>query len=161
MDYDINNSQLLNAGAIAYVTQGQGQDWRPISSAPHDGTVIEVRCTYGVAPWYGIYRWTDTRKLRDQNGQESEWKSEPSWVKVSDESSGFIEDSTFTWRPYSGRVSSYVDPTGGAQNSAAYWRGAVTAKYGLPLDSFEEQTKKNTEKNATTRRKGFWRWLFD
>lgn len=83
-------------------------DWQPMASAPRDGTAIEVRCTFGVAPWYGLYHWIDT-----PFGSR--------WAKVGDENSGFTEDSTFMWRPYGGASKSYVDPTGGAQETSDYW----------------------------------------
>lgn len=32
--------------------------WKRMASAPRDGTTVEMLETYGVAPWYGIFRWT-------------------------------------------------------------------------------------------------------
>ena len=31
--------------------------WRPINTAPRDGTVIEIKNNYGLAPWYDLFRW--------------------------------------------------------------------------------------------------------
>lgn len=131
--------QPLQTGAIYQRTMGASSDWRPIDTAPRDGTTIEVRCTYGVAPWFDLYHWTETpgtwacptdgTPCRAQSGR---------WTKVSDENSSFDPSGSFTWRPYSGAAANYIDPTGGAQSSAAYWRGAVAAKYGLPLNTFEK-----------------------
>lgn len=109
-----------------------------METAPRDGTVIEVRCTYGVAPWYGIYRWGDKITVV-QDGITHEMHGQPRWVKVGDECSGFLEDQTFSWRPVTGMVSSYVDPTGGRQDDPAYWRAAVARKYGLPESYFEQK----------------------
>lgn len=36
-------------------------DWRPVATAPRDGTIVEMLETYGIAPWYGIFRWTRER----------------------------------------------------------------------------------------------------
>lgn len=128
MDHDIND-----AGAFHATRMSQQNDWRPITEAPRNGTVIEIRCTYGVAPWFGLYRWI-TPPGR--------------WAKVGDDNFGFSEGPSFSWRPYHGVATEYVDPTGGAQDSMAYWRGAVAAKYGLPLNAFEEITEQNFSQSA-------------
>lgn len=100
-------------------------DWRSMDSAPRDGTVVEVMCTYGVAPWYGLYKWNGT-----------------GWYKAGDDRIGVGSESSLKWRPYHGDVTAYRDPTGGMQNDMAYWRGAVAAKHGLPLDHFEKDVAK-------------------
>ncbi len=119
----------MNSGHNVYFSNSQPNrdGWQPIATAPHDGTVVEVRCTYGVAPWYGIFRWT-----------KREWGDE-GWVRVGDERSGFSEDPSFSWRPYAGATSSYVDPTGGAQDRPEYWRRAAAVRSGLPPDYFEKR----------------------
>jgi hypothetical protein len=33
--------------------------WRPMSEAPRDGTVIEIRDAFGLLPTYSINRWAD------------------------------------------------------------------------------------------------------
>lgn len=114
-------------------TQMEVPDWRPIASAPRDGTIIEVRCTYGVAPWYGLYHWTE--KITVQ-GTVCDWQGtckpaqkttvhSPGWHKVGDDASGIAEDNSFMWRPYKGTAQGYVDPTGGAQDTDQYWRHAA------------------------------------
>lgn len=155
MDMDINNTNMLEAGAYFRQTMDQQQDWHPIGTAPKDGTVIEVRCTYGVAPWYGLFIWKEIVVLHDNNGESHEMRS-PGWKRVGDDSSSFEEGSSFTWRPYRGMTISYIDPTGGAQDSPAYWRGAAAASHGLPVDVFE----KSTQLNVDDQKRGFlWRLL--
>jgi hypothetical protein len=101
-----------------------GTNWAPMATAPRDGTVIELRCTYGVAPSYGLYAW------------DAEW---PWWKSVKDPRTGFMVDAetSLKWRPCVGDPAGYVDPTGGAQNDMAYWRGAAAASGGLDPDTFE------------------------
>lgn len=86
--------------------QPLGNGWQSMSTAPKDGTQVEICCTYGVAPWYGVYSW--------KNGR---------WSEVNDNSKGLTEDNSFHWRPYSnGKCpAEYIDPTGGAQNTRNYW----------------------------------------
>jgi hypothetical protein len=89
-------------------------DWKPMSTAPRDGTPIEIRCTYGIAPWYGLFIW----------GDDADYPGYPRWMKVGDESSGIQEGSAFQWREYSGNPAQYVDPTHGAQETKEYWQAA-------------------------------------
>ena len=94
--------------------------WQHMSSAPRDGTIIETRCTYGVAPWYGLHKWDGAR-----------------WVSP-DGLSGVTGESTLAWRPHNGDVAAYIDPTNGFQDDPKYWRQAVAVKYGLPKNHFEK-----------------------
>lgn len=103
-----------------------GGGWRPMSEAPRDGTVIEVRNSAGVAPHYALHSW------RDWNNFGHEWydfQSHPTFFDA--------DNSRFQWRPYSGDITAYVDPTNGAQDKMAYWRGASAAANGLSPDYFE------------------------
>jgi hypothetical protein len=150
MNADVGNQVMLQVGANFSLHRQHDGGWQPIDTAPKDGTIVEIRCTYGVAPWYGLYRWTKqvTMPVYEKHadgGYTSRMQTmdSPGWHKVGDESAGFSEDSSVTWRPYKGAELAYVDPTGGAQNSMAYWRGASAAKAGLPLDAFEADTKHN------------------
>jgi hypothetical protein len=164
MDFDVNNQAILSAGA-QYQSRMQNRavraadGWQPMTTAPRDGTVIEVINTYGVAPTYSLAKWTKERSAIGQNGDRMLFTTEqPEWVDAV-KGGGWISESSLQWRPYNGTVTSYVDPTGGAQDSPAYWRGAVAAKYGLPLDYFEKETARNVAKNSDAP-KGFWAWLF-
>ena len=31
--------------------------WQPISTAPRDGTIIGIKCSYGLDAWYGRHFW--------------------------------------------------------------------------------------------------------
>jgi hypothetical protein len=125
---------LMSAGLLiahAVCAQNSEEEWQPMSTAPRDGTVVELMNTYGVAPWYSIAKWT--RHIdgvptfygdKGQQGVTSMDMPEPHWVSL--DHNGFQDDAdTLHWRPYHGSVSHYVDPTGGAQNSNAYWLRAT------------------------------------
>ncbi len=131
-------ASLLSSTAVF----AQSTGWRDMASAPHDGTPIEIRNTYGVAPWFGLFRWTAVGHREDSdctfsqkdgrpfvncypNGHVTEYtKSEPSWEEVSRPGHFQLCDRSETchWRPYAGNVSAYTDPTGGAQFTSDYWR---------------------------------------
>jgi hypothetical protein len=128
------------------MTNIDGQQWLTMESAPRDGTIVEVRCTYGVAPWYGLYRWTNTNSPAAECGYE--------WTKATDSNMSVLDESCLMWRPYQGDVAAYVDPTGGAQDSGAYWRAAVAKKYGLPDDYFESRASQRPMLRRLTN------WLF-
>lgn len=101
--------------------------WLPMESAPRDGTTIEIRCTYGVAPWYGLFRWTDEMTC-EQDGKRHVLRGQPRWAGIPDDSMGFQEDHSFTWRAYGGNSAQYIDPTGGRQYDQDYWRAACAAE---------------------------------
>lgn len=133
-----NYPGALEMGAFHQRTMLLDSDgWRTMDSAPKDGTVIELKCTYGVAPWYGLYRWTATRTATLE-GETFTYETEPAWVKHGNDSSGVAAgDRDLRWRPAPAALETYVDPTGGLQEDMAYWRGAISRKYGYPLDHFE------------------------
>lgn len=145
MNADVGNTKMLRAGA--QFLRGDGINWQPMSTAPRDGTVVEIKNSYGVAPTYSLGKWTDEGLAHGRDGQMHPFKRDhASWFNIKS-GGGWISESSLSWRPYVGDVDSYVDPTGGAQNSMAYWRGAVAAKHGLPLDYFEKQTARNVKNN--------------
>ncbi len=125
-------------------------EWRSMSSAPRDGTFVELECTYGVAPWYCLARWTDEIVLAGKTTFKSH---QFSWQKPWPDNGGPFDEHSLRWRSYNGIVSSYIDPTGGQQNDAVYWRKAVARKYGLPEDHFEKYIKSDVDNEH---RPSFW-----
>ena len=87
--------------------------WKPLSTAPHDGTVVEILNTYGIAPTYGLFKYD--AKLQ--------------WVQVDVKDRGLSDGNCMYWRSYTGAIDKYVDPTGGKQNSVAYWCSAEHMYY--------------------------------
>lgn len=128
---DARTRELLKAGATAFVSRNDTSGWQKMDSAPRNGTVVELRNNYGVVPWYSISRWGN----------------ECTWSDVTREGHYQDDNKNLMWRPFAGRAEEYVDPTNGMQNEAAYWRGAVAQKYGLPIDHFEAQVKRNERAN--------------
>lgn len=139
MNMDIGRTEALVAGARSL--GDMSGNWLPMNTAPRDGSWVELKCSYGVAPWYCVARWTDEDVASSSDGPVPIKCSEKAWRKQ--EGGGPFDESSLLWRPYDGLPGSYVDPTGGLQNSGAYWRGALAAKYGLPLDSLERQAAQN------------------
>jgi hypothetical protein len=96
--------------------------WQPIVSAARDGTVIEIKNDYGIAPWYGLHKWVSGR----------------GWVSATDESSECGDGPWLTWRPYEGDPAQYTDPTNGAQESKEYWQAASGKNGGWVGDLFSK-----------------------
>lgn len=112
-------------------------------TAPRDGTYVELKCTYGVAPWYCVARWTDENLAITSGGGNVPIKtSSPRWVKP--EGGGPSDEGSLQWRPYHDAIDDYVDPTAGYQNDPQYWRTAVARKYALPDNYFEPKQKKSS-----------------
>ncbi len=78
--------------------------WSNIQDAPTDGTIIEIQNNWGVAPTFGLYQRVDGR-----------------WQNAHDKRSGVSDGPHLSWRPSKQAVGEYVDPTGGAQDTANYW----------------------------------------
>lgn len=116
-----------------------------IATAPRDGTIIEIKNTYGVAPSYALFRWSG--EIAWPDGRTT--TTSPYWQSVKDCRSGLDGEGPWaTWRPFIGDPSMYVDPTNGAQHTSEYWRGATAAKHGLPLDAFERIAAENARRNS-------------
>ena len=73
--------------------------WKPATSAPHDGTVVEMLETFSATPWYGLFKWS-----KDQSG-------EASWTNADNPQQGVVEDTCLYWRPYKDTGKPYVDPS--------------------------------------------------
>lgn len=90
--------------------------WQPMGAAPRDGTVVETMNVYGLAPSYGLAKWSTTLR-----GRESPL-SRPAWASVDRDGSYCDDESTLYWRPFTGNADNYVDPTQGAQETPEYWK---------------------------------------
>ncbi len=124
--------RALKIGAYFQRTQMTSlHDWMPMEHAPRDGSPIEIRCTFGVAPWYGVFAWNGDGWFRYGNTHSS----------VESDAKGNAP--FLSWRPLRTAPELYVDPTRGIQNDPAYWRGAMAAKVGLPIDALEKEAARN------------------
>lgn len=96
--------------------------WKPVATAPRDGTVVEMLETYGIAPWYGRFKWV-----------------KGDWISADDPNRGVHEDSCLFWRPLPkiAKGKPYVDPTNGQQNSTEYWCRAARKPYNKKKDACE------------------------
>jgi hypothetical protein len=95
--------------------------WKPLSTAPKDGSVVEILETRGYAPMYGLFRWGDFGGMQ-------------SWVSVKESNIGHSDTACAFWRPYTGNPRTYVDPTGGRQNTTKYWCDAERLRYDAKKD---------------------------
>lgn len=59
-----------------------GDGWLPLTSAPHDGTIVEIAETYGYTPWYDFYQFVDG-----------------GWKQASDHAYGLNGEKCGYWRP--------------------------------------------------------------
>lgn len=132
-------------------TLGGEMDWQGMDSAPRDGTAIELKCTYGVAPWFGLFRWTNEAHAHTSDGRlETFTDSHFGWRGVGQHAgSSASDEGHLQWRPHDGDAASYVDPTGGRQNDPAYWRAAAARSIGKPADYFEVAAARNARKTGT------------
>lgn len=103
-----STSSCSSAGAAI------NEEWKPIQDAPRDGTVIEVLETYGIAPWYGIYKWVELA------GPYSDDRTPRGhWMSAENDHTGVIENPCLFWRSYN-KTGKYIDPTNGAQDTVEY-----------------------------------------
>jgi len=111
------------SGIISWRGVASEDKWQPMWKAPRDGTVIEMRNSYGVMPWYGLFKWTDM--IASANDPTLHKIDQPRWASVTQQgmSQGEESEQHLTWRPAPTTAPrAYVDPTGGAQETPEYWR---------------------------------------
>jgi hypothetical protein len=65
------------------------REWRMMDTAPRDGTVVEIKCCYGLHPWYGFYHYGKETYLGNV------------WIRHKDPSHFIIHgaESSCYWRP--------------------------------------------------------------
>lgn len=121
------------AGTVAHaqtcdsIAASYGGNWQPVSTAPRDGTTVEMLETFGVAPWYGLFKWT----------------KDDGWMRADGSSQGVMENYCLFWRPYKpAPTTPYVDPTGGAQDKVAYWCAYMHIAYDPKTDACIDPTRK-------------------
>lgn len=111
----------------------QADDWRRIESAPKDGTVIEIQNSFGIRPWYGLFKWDNKMPITTYacNGEPStcsvvsvKTQNIPySWVQVNESGTALdmADIDYLRWRPYH-RHGAYVDPIMDLQTIPGYWQ---------------------------------------
>ena len=119
------------------ISAASSGEWKSVDSAPRDGTSVEMLETYGIAPWYGLFRWTtDEAAFEINTGKVMHFKNRtPSWQAVDNPGHSVVEDNCLFWRPYHGSGSAYVDSTRGAQQSVAYWCAYLHRAYDAKKDA--------------------------
>lgn len=85
-------------------------DWRNISSAPRNGSVIEIEIRVGRVPWRGLFHFS-------RHG----FGGGPQWYDATSPNSGLIDSPLLVWRPFSGVIAEYAPAN---PPVAATWEGA-------------------------------------
>jgi hypothetical protein len=145
------DTHTFMSGNDMHTTTNEEPDWRSMDSAPRDGTVIEIANSYGIRPWYDLYRWegpqpgeepaVGTIGTHTQDAAANHTHSFSSlrgWKSATRPGHGLRADDEehFRWRPYVGDPAAYVDPTNGAQETEEYWRGAAASQHDRPTESW-------------------------
>lgn len=52
--------------------------WQSMDTAPKNGVVIEIMNTYGIAPWYGLFKWSATQQIGGPQDPMKECDNSPS-----------------------------------------------------------------------------------
>ena len=93
--------------------------WSFMETAPRDGTLIEIKNSYGIAPKYCLARWT--KEYTNRQTGLIDTLTDHSWI-IPGTNGGPCYDFEFAflWRPYDGDPDRYVDPTNGLQDQPEY-----------------------------------------
>ena len=113
--------QSYNCDSIGAAMTGH---WKPLIEAPHDGTLVEELNTYGVAPYYSVAKFTKGRWIF----------VDPGFEKHSGVGGGPINEMCQWFRPFTGDLATYVDPTNGAQWTVKYECDAMRMGYDSKKD---------------------------
>jgi hypothetical protein len=81
--------------------------WQGMSTAPRDGTIIEIECRYGIEPWRGLFRWELGHSeiygggLSDDPDLDGNWRpAKGRWMDADAPTQGIgVGDSNLVWRP--------------------------------------------------------------
>jgi hypothetical protein len=122
---DIQSSSGWRVGTAGTTggTIEAGEAWRSMGSAPRDGTVIEIRQSYGIQPWFGLFKWVVEKGVLHCPAGGGECVPDPGgWKDATNPNRGVFGEDTMSWRPYGGSAAAYRDPTNGAQFTSQYWR---------------------------------------
>ncbi len=114
-----HRSPAYTLGARFHRDSPDGGGWKAIEDAPQDGTIVEIRNNYGVAPTYFLFSYVPGNVYHEGR-----------WVSVKNPQMGLDGGPMVQWRPFAGDPQTYVDPTHGMQKDRDYWRGAVDASCG-------------------------------
>jgi hypothetical protein len=115
----MSTSATANYSNCDSITASYTGGWKPIATAPKTGVTVEVLQTYGIAPWYGLFKWNKDTNM---------------WQDAIDPRKGVGEECAF-WRPTQSTPTTYREPTGGAQNSVEYWCRAAHRPYNKKKDA--------------------------
>ena len=90
-----------------------GAGWHDMSSAPKDGSTIEIEMRWGAKPWRGLFRWNDTsvREIDPSERIPGEDLGATGWSGVPHASRGIL--SAYAWRAFQGDPTKYEDPYSG------------------------------------------------
>lgn len=65
----------MAAPVLGQITNGtedaDSGGWQSMDTAPKDGSIIEIMNTYGLVPWYGLFKWS---KVQNIGGPEDKMK---------------------------------------------------------------------------------------
>jgi len=97
--------------------------WQPMSTAPRNGTIIEIECRYGVKPWRRLHKWSNVRRMEIGGEIRELIFDEPSWVSIPNEANSIAFENSCVWRPWSGPIEEFHDPLAGFDEYEYYTGG--------------------------------------
>lgn len=93
------SGQIVSSGMFNQATMADG-GWLSMDTAPRDGSVVEIKNSYGILPTYGLHRWAEDFPGSGRKG----------WQSATNPHMGLGDsEHVYQWRPYAGEPSDYVD----------------------------------------------------
>ena len=83
-------------------------EWKDITTAPKDGSIIEIQNNWTLAPWYTLSIW---------NNDCESWQNLENGKVIN---SFHINGGHLKWREFKGNILRYKDPTNGEQFKPNY-----------------------------------------